>query len=210
MPPPPDADKRIKVANPVVEMDGDEMTRIIWAFIKEKVAGAWRGGAGPGPSLPYGKWAGAARAGLAGAVQGTGGPCPLPSVCLSACLCVCLSAGSSWCNPCAFRWKEGPGEGGAIGRGAGAGHTMVPGAAPGPPGASPGSDVLLPPQLILPNVDVQLKYFDLGLPHRDKTDDQVTIDSALATQKYSVAVKCATITPDEARVEGGQGARGWG
>ncbi|NXM78594.1 IDHP dehydrogenase, partial [Serilophus lunatus] len=85
------ADKRIKVANPVVEMDGDEMTRIIWAFIKEK--------------------------------------------------------------------------------------------------------------LILPNVDVQLKYFDLGLPHRDKTDDQVTIDSALATQKYSVAVKCATITPDEARVE---------
>ncbi|NXO04857.1 IDHP dehydrogenase, partial [Rhinopomastus cyanomelas] len=85
------ANKRIKVANPVVEMDGDEMTRIIWAFIKEK--------------------------------------------------------------------------------------------------------------LILPNVDVQLKYFDLGLPHRDKTDDQVTIDSALATQKYSVAVKCATITPDEARVE---------
>uniref|UniRef100_A0A8V0Z6Q6 Isocitrate dehydrogenase [NADP] n=1 Tax=Gallus gallus TaxID=9031 RepID=A0A8V0Z6Q6_CHICK len=85
------ADRRIKVANPVVEMDGDEMTRIIWAFIKEK--------------------------------------------------------------------------------------------------------------LILPNVDVQLKYFDLGLPHRDKTDDQVTIDSALATKKYSVAVKCATITPDEARVE---------
>uniref|UniRef100_A0A8C2UJC8 Isocitrate dehydrogenase [NADP] n=1 Tax=Coturnix japonica TaxID=93934 RepID=A0A8C2UJC8_COTJA len=85
------ADRRIKVANPVVEMDGDEMTRIIWAFIKDK--------------------------------------------------------------------------------------------------------------LILPNVDVQLKYFDLGLPHRDKTDDQVTIDSALATKKYSVAVKCATITPDEARVE---------
>ena len=62
--------------------------------------------------------------------------------------------------------------------------------------------VPLPLQLILPNVDVQLKYFDLGLPHRDQTDDQVTIDSALATQKYSVAVKCATITPDEARVEG--------
>uniref|UniRef100_A0A7J7RRR3 Isocitrate dehydrogenase [NADP] n=1 Tax=Myotis myotis TaxID=51298 RepID=A0A7J7RRR3_MYOMY len=85
------ADKRIKVAKPVVEMDGDEMTRIIWQFIKDK--------------------------------------------------------------------------------------------------------------LILPHVDVQLKYFDLGLPNRDKTDDQVTIDSALATQKYSVAVKCATITPDEARVE---------
>lgn len=51
-------------------------------------------------------------------------------------------------------------------------------------------------------MDVQLKYFDLGLPHRDQTEDQVTIDSALATQKYSVAVKCATITPDEGRVEG--------
>ncbi|XP_032416380.1 isocitrate dehydrogenase [NADP], mitochondrial-like [Xiphophorus hellerii] len=83
--------KRIKVDQPVVEMDGDEMTRIIWEFIKEK--------------------------------------------------------------------------------------------------------------LILPNVEVELKYFDLGLPYRDQTDDQVTIDSALATKKYSVAVKCATITPDEARVE---------
>ncbi|XP_034052549.1 isocitrate dehydrogenase [NADP], mitochondrial-like [Gymnodraco acuticeps] len=56
-------------------------------------------------------------------------------------------------------------------------------------------------RLILPNVDVELKYFDLGLPYRDQTDDQVTIDSALATKKYNVAVKCATITPDEARVE---------
>uniref|UniRef100_A0A8C2XNC5 Isocitrate dehydrogenase [NADP] n=1 Tax=Cyclopterus lumpus TaxID=8103 RepID=A0A8C2XNC5_CYCLU len=56
-------------------------------------------------------------------------------------------------------------------------------------------------QLILPNVDVELKYFDLGLPYRDQTNDQVTIDSALATQKYNVAIKCATITPDEARVE---------
>lgn len=54
-------------------------------------------------------------------------------------------------------------------------------------------------------MDVQLKYFDLGLPNRDQTNDQVTIDSALATQKYSVAVKCATITPDEARVEGVRG-----
>lgn len=85
------ATARIKVDQPVVEMDGDEMTRIIWEFIKEK--------------------------------------------------------------------------------------------------------------LILPNVDVQLKYFDLGLPYRDHTDDQVTIDSALATKKYNVAVKCATITPDEERVE---------
>lgn len=58
------------------------------------------------------------------------------------------------------------------------------------------------PQLILPNVDVELKYFDLGLPYRDQTDDQVTVDSALATKKYNVAVKCATITPDEARVDG--------
>lgn len=57
-------------------------------------------------------------------------------------------------------------------------------------------------QLILSNVDVELKYYDLGLPYRDQTDDQVTIDSAIATQKYNVAVKCATITPDEARVEG--------
>uniref|UniRef100_A0A4W6FMC5 isocitrate dehydrogenase (NADP(+)) n=2 Tax=Lates calcarifer TaxID=8187 RepID=A0A4W6FMC5_LATCA len=85
------ATKRIKVDQPVVEMDGDEMTRIIWEFIKEK--------------------------------------------------------------------------------------------------------------LILPNVDVELMYFDLGLPYRDQTNDQVTIDSALATKKYNVAVKCATITPDEARVE---------
>ncbi|TWW67335.1 Isocitrate dehydrogenase [NADP], mitochondrial [Takifugu flavidus] len=87
-----DATGRIKVDQPVVEMDGDEMTRIIWEFIKDK--------------------------------------------------------------------------------------------------------------LILPNVDVVLKYFDLGLPYRDRTDDQVTVDSALATRKYNVAVKCATITPDEARVEG--------
>lgn len=57
-------------------------------------------------------------------------------------------------------------------------------------------------QLILSNVDVELKYYDLGLPYRDQTNDQVTIDSAIATKKYHVAVKCATITPDEARVEG--------
>uniref|UniRef100_A0AAQ4PSU4 Isocitrate dehydrogenase [NADP] n=1 Tax=Gasterosteus aculeatus aculeatus TaxID=481459 RepID=A0AAQ4PSU4_GASAC len=56
-------------------------------------------------------------------------------------------------------------------------------------------------KLILPHVDVELKYFDLGLPYRDQTDDQVTIDSAVATKKYNVAVKCATITPDEDRVE---------
>src|SRR3954464_2360203 len=82
---------KIKVKNPVVEMDGDEMTRIIWAFIKDK--------------------------------------------------------------------------------------------------------------LILPYLDIDLKYYDLGIEHRDKTSDQVTVDSAEATRKYGVAVKGATITPDEARVK---------
>ncbi len=56
-------------------------------------------------------------------------------------------------------------------------------------------------KLILPYVDVDLKYYDLSVENRDATDDQVTIDSAEATLKYKVAVKCATITPDEARVE---------
>jgi len=82
---------KIKVTNPIVEMDGDEMTRIIWKFIKDK--------------------------------------------------------------------------------------------------------------LILPYLDVDLKYFDLGIEHRDATGDQVTIDSANATKEHGVAVKCATITPDEARVK---------
>ncbi len=82
---------KIKVKNPVVEMDGDEMTRIIWKFIKDK--------------------------------------------------------------------------------------------------------------LILPYLDIDLKYYDLGIENRDKTQDQVTVDSAHATQKYGVAVKCATITPDETRVK---------
>lgn len=57
-------------------------------------------------------------------------------------------------------------------------------------------------QLILPYLDIDLKYFDLGLPYRDQTDDQVTIDSAMAIKKYNVGVKCATITPDEERVKG--------
>ncbi len=83
--------EKIKVKNPVVEMDGDEMTRIIWQFIKDK--------------------------------------------------------------------------------------------------------------LILPYLDIELDYYDLGIEHRDATDDQVTIDSANATKRHGVAVKCATITPDEARVE---------
>ena len=55
--------------------------------------------------------------------------------------------------------------------------------------------------LILPYLDVNLEYYDLGMEHRDATDDQVTIDSARAIQKHGVGIKCATITPDEARVE---------
>src|SRR3978361_257025 len=82
---------KIKVENPVVELDGDEMTRIIWSFIKEK--------------------------------------------------------------------------------------------------------------LILPYLDVDLKYYDLGIEKRDETNDQITIDAANAIKKYGVGVKCATITPDEARVK---------
>ena len=56
-------------------------------------------------------------------------------------------------------------------------------------------------KLILPYLDVDLKYYDLGIEERDKTNDQVTIDSAVAIKKYGVGVKCATITPDEDRVE---------
>ena len=56
-------------------------------------------------------------------------------------------------------------------------------------------------KLILPYLDIDLKYYDLGIEYRDETNDQVTIDSALAIKKYGVGVKCATITPDEARVE---------
>ena len=82
--------KKIKVANPVVELDGDEMTRIIWKFIKDK--------------------------------------------------------------------------------------------------------------LILPYLDIDIMYYDLGMEYRDKTNDQVTVDAAEAIKKYNVGIKCATITPDEARV----------
>ncbi len=56
-------------------------------------------------------------------------------------------------------------------------------------------------KLIFPYLDIDLKYFDLGIEYRDETDDQVTIDAAHAIQKYGVGVKCATITPDEDRVE---------
>ena len=56
-------------------------------------------------------------------------------------------------------------------------------------------------ELITPYIDLKSEYYDLGLKHRDETDDQVTVDSANATKKYGVAVKCATITPNAARVE---------
>ncbi|MBA2388706.1 MAG: NADP-dependent isocitrate dehydrogenase [Geodermatophilaceae bacterium] len=55
-------------------------------------------------------------------------------------------------------------------------------------------------QLILPYLDVELDYYDLGIEHRDATDDQVTVDAAEAVKRHGVGVKCATITPDEARV----------
>lgn len=56
-------------------------------------------------------------------------------------------------------------------------------------------------KLIFPYLKLECLYFDLGLPHRDNTNDQVTIDSAVAIKKHNVGIKCATITPDEARVE---------
>ena len=56
-------------------------------------------------------------------------------------------------------------------------------------------------KLILPYLDIDLKYYDLGIEYRDQTDDQVTVDAANAIAQYGVGVKCATITPDEARVQ---------
>ena len=56
-------------------------------------------------------------------------------------------------------------------------------------------------ELILPFVDLKTEYYDLGLPNRDATADQVTMDAALANKKYGVSVKCATITPNAQRVE---------
>src|SRR6476469_5054814 len=59
---------------------------------------------------------------------------------------------------------------------------------------------LIKKKLILPYLDIQLEYYDLGVEHRDATNDQVTIDSAEAIKRHGVGVKCATITPDEGRV----------
>src|SRR3546814_9050545 len=56
-------------------------------------------------------------------------------------------------------------------------------------------------KLVLPYVDVELLYYDLGIQKRDETDDRITVDAANAIKKHGVGVKCATITPDEARVE---------
>ncbi len=60
---------------------------------------------------------------------------------------------------------------------------------------------LIKEKMILPFVDLKTEYYDLGLPYRNETNDQVTIDSAIAAKKYGVAVKCATITPNAARME---------
>ena len=60
---------------------------------------------------------------------------------------------------------------------------------------------LIKDKLILPYLDIELNYYDLGIEHRDATDDQVTVDAAKAIKQYGVGVKCATITPDEARVK---------
>ena len=56
-------------------------------------------------------------------------------------------------------------------------------------------------KLIAPYLDIDLKYYDLGIESRDATDDQITVDAANAIKQYGVGVKCATITPDEARVK---------
>ena len=56
-------------------------------------------------------------------------------------------------------------------------------------------------KLILPYLDIDIKYYDLGIEKRDETNDQITIDAAEAIKKHKVGIKCATITPDEARVQ---------
>ena len=56
-------------------------------------------------------------------------------------------------------------------------------------------------ELLIPYIDLKTEYYDLGLEHRNETDDKVTVESAEATKKYGVAVKCATITPNQARMK---------
>jgi len=60
---------------------------------------------------------------------------------------------------------------------------------------------LIKEKIVFPHLELDIKYFDLGMEHRDETDDQVTIDAAKAIQECKVGIKCATITPDEQRVE---------
>jgi isocitrate dehydrogenase len=60
---------------------------------------------------------------------------------------------------------------------------------------------MLKEKLLLPYIDLKVVYFDLGLKHRDETDDKITVEAAEANKKYGVGVKCATITPDAARVK---------
>ena len=60
---------------------------------------------------------------------------------------------------------------------------------------------LIKEKLLVPHLELELHTFDLGVEYRDQTDDQVTVDCAEAIKKYNVGIKCATITPDEARVE---------
>src|SRR6516164_6792691 len=60
---------------------------------------------------------------------------------------------------------------------------------------------LIKKKLVLPYLDIDLHYYDLSIQHRDATDDKITVEAAEAIKKYGVGVKCATITPDEARVE---------
>jgi isocitrate dehydrogenase len=60
---------------------------------------------------------------------------------------------------------------------------------------------LIKNKLILPFLDLDIKYYDLGMENRDKTDDHVTLEAAAAIRKYKVGIKCATITPDEDRVK---------
>jgi len=60
---------------------------------------------------------------------------------------------------------------------------------------------LIKEKLILPFLDIDIKYYDLSIENRDQTDDQVTLDAAKAIKEFKVGIKCATITPDEARVE---------
>ena len=71
----------------------------------------------------------------------------------------------------------------------------------GPANVSPENRSFIKQQLIVPYLDVDLEYFDLGIEHRDATGDQVTVDAAEAIKRHGVGVKCATITPDEARVQ---------